>query len=497
MIQGSFRLRLTLWTAGILGVSLIGFTSALFFTQRERLRGDIDRDMRGMVGRFMRPPGRQGQGPGQGQGQGPGGPGGPGFGMGRGPGPDGPGGFGGPGPIGRQGNLARLSADPIRFYRDGQVVQANGFAEFPDGKVAAISPEGAKVAIGGREDVRVVQVDGMSVRVLSIPFKDQAGQAAAIQVARGLRDFEFWERSQATTVALFVPIACLVAGLGAWLLATRGLRPVQEMADAAGQISGRNLSGRLPIRGQDELAGLGSKFNEVLDRLEDAFDRQRQFTADASHELRTPLTRIRLAASEPGAEPEQLREALRVCGQSAESMTRLVEQLLVLSRADSGRGWLKIVPTDVPTVVIRALERLPIASADRIDCVLPEEAIALDCDIDAVARAISNLLDNALRYSPDSARVELAVCEVGEEVEISVRDLGPGISEKDLPHLFERFYRVDEARSGSTNAGLGLSIVQTIVSAHGGTASVESKFGQGSRFLLKLPKANKFLTSGP
>lgn len=429
--------------------------------------------------------------------------------MGRGPrdggfgpgGPNGPGGRGGPGGPGGPdrpvNNLARLSADPVRFYRDGQVVKADGFAEFPDGKVAAISPEGAKVAVNGREDVRVVQVDGMSVRVLSIPFKDLLGNPAAVQVARGLRDFEFWERSQATTVALFVPIACLIAGLGAWLIATRGLRPVQEMADAAGQISGRNLSGRLPIRGKDELAGLGGQFNEVLDRLEDAFDRQRRFTADASHELRTPLTRIRLAAAEPGSEPEQLREALRVCGQSAESMTRLVDQLLVLSRADSGRGWLKVVATDVPTVVIAALERLPLESADRIDCVLPEEAIALDCDIDALARAISNLLDNALRYSPDSARVELVVCEVGEEVEISVRDLGPGISEKDLPHLFERFYRVDEARSGSTNAGLGLSIVQTIVSAHGGTVSAESELGRGSRFIVKLPKANKFLTSAP
>jgi len=299
------------------GVSLILFGYGLFLTQRERLRAGIDEDLVRSAGRFLPPPV---MGPGQGpvRDQGPF----PRIEQGNGPQPGGmgPGNFGGqnsggdvrgPGPNGG-GRMRPIidTSDPVRFFEAGHPIRSDGQAYAFGERIPALSPESARRALAKQEDFRTIQYEGEPIRVFSRPLRLPNGEQGAIQIVRRLEEFQLWERAQLGTLAIFVPVACLAAGVGAWFIATLGLRPVSEMAQVAQTISADNLEGRIPTRGHDELAELGGAFNRVLERLEAAFRRQRQFTADASHELRTPLTRIRLVADVRSDDPQELRQAL-------------------------------------------------------------------------------------------------------------------------------------------------------------------------------------------
>jgi signal transduction histidine kinase len=321
--------------------------------------------------------------------------------------------------------------------------------------------------------------------VHSIPIRLPDGQEGAVQIVRRLSEFDLWERNQLSTLGIFVPIACFIAGLGAFLIASIGLRPVRSMARTAQFISAQNLGARLPVQGSDELAQLGTSFNAVLDRLEDAFQRQRQFTADASHDLRTPLTRIRLLAQHRSDDPAELKKALEQCGNSAETLTRLVDQLLVLSRADSGGEWIRPTRTRASEVIAGALERLP--ETDRILTELPTDEPVVIWDQQAVSRVVSNLLENALSHSPPDTVVNLVVSWTPDWVTLIVKDSGEGIPEEKQEHIFSRFSRLDNARTETGHSGLGLAIVRAIAEAHGGQVFVSSQPNKGATFTLRLP----------
>ena len=324
------------------------------------------------------------------------------------------------------------------------------------------------------------------------------------------------------TLALGASFTLLIALAGGFWLADRALWPVKAITRTAQEIGETDLSRRLNLHTHDELGELAGTFDNMLDRLQAAFIRQRQFTADASHELRTPLTIIGLETSRAlssGRSGEDYRRAMRVIQSENEFMTRLVGELLLLARMDAGQVKLKREALDLSDMALDAIERFaPLAAHKGVTLEageLPE--LPIQGDRQYLGQMISNLVDNAIKYSapagvvsasqarqdgvsPASAHVivETLRCPDGATC-LRVIDNGPGIPAEHLPHLFDRFYRVDTARSHNPDdvsgeadqqaipgSGLGLSIVQWIAQMHGGSVTVESEAGKGSTFSVKL-----------
>lgn len=309
-------------------------------------------------------------------------------------------------------------------------------------------------------------------------------------------------------IASAATLLAAVAG-GAWL-AGRALWPVKAITRAAREISETDLSRRLNIHTRDELGELAGTFDQMLDRLQAAFVRQRQFTADASHELRTPLTIISLEtnrALDGKRSLEDTRRALQVIQSENEFMNRLVGELLTLARMDAGQLELKREQVDLSDLALEAVERYEQLAAQKNIRMqagdLPELPITGDRTL--LLQMIGNLVDNAIKYSPPGpgqwVRVETglepALGAAPSAAWVRVSDNGPGIGAEHIAHLFDRFYRADTARSHNPGdepgagaipgSGLGLAIVQQIAALHGGSASVTSEKGAGAVFEVRFP----------
>lgn len=288
-------------------------------------------------------------------------------------------------------------------------------------------------------------------------------------------------------------------------MAGKALRPVNMITRVANEINATDLRRRLPVQRRDEFGELAMTFNRMLARLEAAFKRQTQFTADASHELRTPLTIIDLETNRALTQFERAEEYRQVLEQiQAENahMTTMVNSLLLLARADTGQMVLDTREVDLSDLALASVERLlPLARQSQITLStgdLPE--VLVRGDPHYLSQMLMNVIENGIKYTRGVGKrvhVELA-CAEGQWGIVRVQDDGPGISEEHLPSLFERFYRVDKARSRQSSlsgqkheepggTGLGLSIVQWIVQAHGGEIRVESKVGVGSLFEIRFP----------
>lgn len=286
----------------------------------------------------------------------------------------------------------------------------------------------------------------------------------------------------------------LAAGVGYWL-SRRALAPVDQLTRTARTVSGSNLSGRLEkLHTGDELQRLSDTLNEMLDRIEVAFRRVSQFTADASHELRTPISLIRTEAElalRRSRDAEEYRTALGHIQAETERTTHLLEQLLALARADSGRETLEIGPLD-PRILVQqvadAWGNVVRARGLEFSAEITTEDVSVLGDESALRRVLEILLDNALKYSSEAGSVRLRLAKAGECAVVSVEDRGVGIPANEREKIFERFYRVDKARSHTLGgSGLGLSIARWIVQQHGGAISVKSKVGEGSVFEVTLP----------
>jgi heavy metal sensor kinase len=285
----------------------------------------------------------------------------------------------------------------------------------------------------------------------------------------------------------------LAVGLaGSWLIASQVVRPLRAISATAAKVSAANLSERIAGPLPSEVAELAGVLNETLDRLEEAFDRQVRFTADASHELRTPLAVLRshaeLALSRPRG-PEEYRRALETCLRAAGRMTGVVESLLTLARADAGRLDLASDPVDLAAVAASAAELVqPLAEAKGVALSTVLSPAWVSGDADALGRAALNLLANAVQHNREGGTAVVRVGLEGEWAVLEVSDTGPGVAEADRPHLFERFYRADKARSRlSGGTGLGLAICRALAEAHGGTAEYRPGEGSGATFVLRLP----------
>jgi signal transduction histidine kinase len=300
-----------------------------------------------------------------------------------------------------------------------------------------------------------------------------------------------------------------IAMVGGFWLADRAIHPVKKITQTARTIGETDLSQRLNLEQRDELGELADTFDEMLDRLQAAFERQRQFTADASHELRTPLTIVELEASRALAasrSPQEYIRTLRVIQSENQFMTRMVSNLLTLARMDAGQVVLHKQELDLSDVVLDVVERLaPLAKKNQVKLTagdLPELPVMGDQQF--LVQMVSNLVDNAIKYSSgeDKCIEVMTGNSISRQVQkawVRVIDNGPGIPPEHLPHLFDRFYQVDKARAkqdqdlesqGSqtpSGTGLGLSIAKWIAQAHGGEIRVQSELGKGTTFEIYLP----------
>ena len=288
--------------------------------------------------------------------------------------------------------------------------------------------------------------------------------------------------------------AVLLLGLaGGWWVATRAIRPIEAISGTAVKIAGGDLSQRINTADTDsELGRLAGVLNSTFARLEAAFGQQARFTSDASHELRTPvsviLSQTQTALSRDRASPEY-REALEACQRAARRMKTLTESLLELARLDAGQEPMKHERFDLSRVTRDCVELLRPLAAERgiqIHCDVPP----LEClgDAERISQVVTNLLTNAIHFNRDQGEVRLSARTEGGAVLLTVADTGQGIPREDVPHIFERFYRVDKSRSRvQGRSGLGLAICKAIVDAHGGSIEVSSQPGLGSAFTVKLP----------
>ena len=332
----------------------------------------------------------------------------------------------------------------------------------------------------------------MRFRVALIPAEGHVYQARiGMPIWEVRKTLAAFQRYLLMVAPLLLAVA---AGVGYWL-SRRALAPVDRLTLAARSIGGGSLSSRLDVpKSGDELQRLADTLNEMLERIETSFRRITEFTADASHELRTPVSLIRTEAElalRRSRNPEEYRGALEHILGEAERTTRLLEQLLALARTDAGREFLEIREVDLKTVAAQAAEAWGGVVRSKelsFDCDLPESGVLVRGDEAALRRVVDILLDNAMKYAKERGTIVLSVRSQGGDAIVTVADDGIGIPAEEQPKIFERFYRVDKARSRSHGgAGLGLAIAHWIVAQHRGTIGVESVAGKGSKFAVRLP----------
>ena len=450
----SFRARLTLAAAAAVAVAVVGASAITYALVRTELRSQVDETLQSRAQDLP-----------------------PHFDV-----------------IGDPGGNQFLGLRPDRFggvavftqlvRQDGKAIAPQGSDQLPVSSRALAAAKG-EIAEPFYEDAHV---EGTHVRVLTLPL----GGGYAVQIARSLEEVDsILGKIKRWLIALALAGIALAAGLGL-LVARAVLAPVQRLTRTAEDVSEtRDLSRRIDASGTDELSRLAATFNTMLGALEESARAQRQLVSDASHELRTPLTSLRtnievLARDEalPAHDREQL---LRDVTEQLTEMTALIAELVELARGDQA----PVEPEDV---------RLDLATADAIERTRRNRpGISFKPDLQesmvrgvpsTIERAISNLLDNAAKWSPPDGEIEVSV----RDGELTVRDHGPGIDADDLPFVFDRFYRAPSAR-GMPGSGLGLAIVRQVAEAHGGTVTAEAADGGGTRMRLSLPAQNGQPTS--
>jgi heavy metal sensor kinase len=374
-----------------------------------------------------------------------------------------------------------------------------------DGQLLYPTPEAKRNPIPASDqlarnpDERIVTVPNekppfIMYRVMSGKAKI-GSRPVVVQVAASETSIMQDQRQLLYVLFLGLPVAVALAGVCGYALARRALAPVDRMAERARSINAEQLNARLPVDNpDDELGRLATVFNETFARLESSFERMRHFTADASHELRTPLTAIR-SVGEVGLRGRRDEPAYReIIGSMLEEVDRLallVDRLLMLSRADTGEAKLSVDIVDLPALAQEIAEQLGVLAEEK------DQSIQLQCDSvpcwngDRVVlrQALLNLVDNAIKYTPKGGTIKIRVAQAADAAVIDVTDTGPGIPTELQSRIFDRFYRVDKARSRENGGtGLGLAIAKWAVEVNGGRLTFEPENGTGSCFRITLPQ---------
>lgn len=340
--------------------------------------------------------------------------------------------------------------------------------------------------------------DGEILVVAALNYTAPDGQRYLVEVGVPFTPVATMLSHLFVQLAFGLPVALLVAICGGYFLVRRALRPVEEIAQKAEKITQHNISQRLPVaRTGDELERLSISLNLMIGRLEDAIQNSKRFVADASHELRTPLTVLRGELENLGQDARldaAARDTIGSMLEEVERLTHIVEGLVALSRLDAGDAKTEWVPFDLAELAATTADQMSLLAEDKGISVACNavEGIRVKGDRARIKQVVVNLLDNAIKYTATGGSIQLTVTRQNGHAILDVGDSGIGIPAGDLPHIFERFFRVDKARSRDLGgSGLGLAIVKSICVAHGGQVKVESTEGRGSHFKVELPLADK------
>jgi two-component system heavy metal sensor histidine kinase CusS len=455
----SVRIRLTIWYSLILALSLGVFGSAAYFAMSHSIRSAVDAGLRrrveGVRGIISRTA------------------------------PEG---------------LAALK-DELSEYDEGQGKGSRLRVADSSGAVIYGSP-GTESSVDARPPSReesnpfYVEIHGEQFRVLNTRTEAN-GSTYEIEVATYTEDFDLAIDRFRRLLYLGVPIFLALTALGGYWMSRRALAPVDEIIEAARRIGVTSLSSRLAVpQTRDELQRLASTLNQMLERLEASFHRITQFTADASHELRTPISLMRTNAEimlrKPRTEAEY-RAALSQILEETQKVSLLIEQLLDLARADSGSAAFPLVRTKLNEAMENAYQKARVlADAKQLNISehLPTEPVWIQGDPSALERLFLIFLDNAVKYTAPGGQIEMHLTARDGVAGAEVLDTGIGISEADLPHIFERFYQADRSRSRDnrgSGSGLGLAIGRWIAEIHGGDIAVESEISKGTSFRIRFP----------
>jgi heavy metal sensor kinase len=375
-----------------------------------------------------------------------------------------------------------------------------------------VSTELVEQAIAGESTFTTVTTsEGVELRIYATPFSPERPvmlprpdmpepaasriniESAALVIGRPTENIKQALDRLLHTLMIAVPVTLVTAGGGGVFLARRALKPVDEMTRKAHSIEESDLSQRLEVKTKDELGRLASTLNEMIERLEKAFRRQQQFTSDASHELRAPLAIVQAESTlalQKKRSPQEYRQSLETISQEIRRMSHIVDQLLTLARADTGKESLSLKKVSLSELISElSLDVKALCEDKGLQFQLGQiEDLTVNGDEIKLRQLLLNLIDNAIKYTPSGGSVAVSADSAGKLAVISVSDTGIGIPVEDLPHIFERFYRVDKARSPTEGgSGLGLAIAQHIAEAHGGRIEVESEVGKGSTFRAYLP----------
>ena len=457
------RFRLTIWYSLTLALVLGGFGTLLYGVVRYELLGHHDAELRAIAARVA-------------------------------------------GVLSREPDCEHLSPEQVgELDRIGQVVLFHE-AEGHEGRVFYRSPGSsdlpvpeprAKPRIPERGRFETASAGTSLLRVYSEPYRARSGRRGVIHVAEKLGDVVAPLATLRLALLLMAPLAVLISAAGGYWLAGRALAPVDHVTRLAREIEASSLGRRLPApKVRDEIGRLVDTLNQMIARLEASFEAMKRFTADASHELRGPLARMRGAIDVTLArsrEADEYREVLRSVGEDVDHLRALVEDLLVLARADAGRIPLEKAAVRLDVVAAEVAEALsPTANEKDVrmvaDCSAPVVVLG---DERWLRQLAANLVDNAVKFTTSRGTVSIEVAGHGGVARLSVSDSGPGIPEEALGRIFERFYRADHARGygAATGFGLGLAIAAWVAEAHGGRITAENRPGGGTRFSVSLPLA--------
>lgn len=362
----------------------------------------------------------------------------------------------------------------------------------PDGKLLAASSNAGAFAAGLGAAAR----DGRFVRVAAAgPVFLRHDAAVHDGTLRGILDVSKDEQVlQRYRAKLFGVVVLAILGSVAigWLLARRGLAPVRAISAEIGRVNAERLHSRIAQEAWPaELRMLAVTFDEMMARIERSFEQLTRFSSDLAHEFRSPINNLVAAASVTLARARDAAEyqnTLEVVVEEGNRLSRMVSSMLFLARADNAKQVVRIEQLSTATEFVKLVEFFELMAEEQGVALVADGAVRVRADPLLLRQALSNLLANALRYTPRGGTIRLQAMDKGDAVVITVTDNGAGIAPEHLPHLFDRFYRADAARSAADSTGLGLAVVRSIAELHGGTVEVRSLVGAGATFALRFPK---------
>jgi heavy metal sensor kinase len=385
---------------------------------------------------------------------------------------------------------------PENYDRFVRLSRKDGTIIYASGRAATFDPAGLP-PVPATDSPRVALLpDGHRLLIVAEKHRTPSGREYVVESGGPMQPIDSVLSHLIFLLLLGVPVVILVAAGGGYILVGQALAPVVHIANSAEQITLHNLDGQLPLAPTgDELEQLSLALNRMISRLREAFEQNRRFLADASHELRTPLTALRgelEGAVEQAQALPDLRDKVGSALEEVDRLAKIVQTLFAISRLDAGEAQQEWLRFDLARLATGTADQMSLLAEDKgisVNCNAGQE-VNVDGDRARIKQVVVNLLDNAIKYTPPGGIIHLNVRSLDGKAILEVVDTGIGIPAGALPHVFDRFYRVDKARSREIGgAGLGLAIVKSICAAHGGRVGVESSESRGSRFKVELPLA--------